>query len=71
MSNSGTIPWPIKMLIMSFITGSKVSIHCFRRSELGMESSEQDLFGDLLIIFFISSVVQCRKILSTLLSPVL
>ena len=36
-----------------------------------MGSSEQDLLGDLLTIFFISSVVQGRRLLSTLLSPVL
>ena len=36
-----------------------------------MGSSEQDLFGDFLTIFFISSLVQGRKLLSTLLSPAL
>ena len=36
-----------------------------------MGSGEQDLLGELLTIFFISSVVQGRRLLSTLLSPVL
>ena len=55
---------------MSFITGSKVSVHCFKRA-VCMGSSEQDLLGDLLNIFFIFSVEQSRKLLSTFLSPVM